>query len=275
MKKSFVLLLLAVCLLCVCHPVIAFAGSTESESSAAGSTEQLNISYYVNDMGELLTWDEDWALEEKAADISDKYNCGVYVLTITDSMQGSADIFDFAEWFYTTYGLGKGEDKSAAVLVVNASSREFATFFNGDTATYAFNSYGQEKLEDYFLSDLHDSEWNEAFDGFITGCGEYLQLAAEGKPVRKSPAGMIAICIGISFGISLIICLLLRSRMKSVHIGTGAADYSAAGLTITGKNDRFTHRTETRTRIERESSSGTSSSARTGSSGGSGRSGKF
>lgn len=271
-EKSRVSLLLSILLaLAVCLMLASghFAVLADDSGETSG-----DIEYYVNDLSGLLTLDENWALEDKAAAIADTYGCGVYILTIDDSMQQDTDIYDFSEWFYTNYGLGAGDDKSAALLVINSESGMFATYFNGETAKYAFDSYGQEKLEDSFLSDLHDGEWQKAMDGFVTGCGDYLRLAAEGHPVRKNPAGTISVCIGLSCLISLLICLRLRSKMKSVHIGTGASNYTVGGIQLKEQRDQFTHTTQTRRKIEKAHSSG-KSSARSGSSGGSGRSGSF
>ena len=61
--------------------------------------------------------------------------------------------------------------------------------------------------------------------------------------------------------------------MKSVRKAAAANAYLAGELKLTQNSDVFTHRTETRRRIERDSSSGSSHAESGG--GGAGRSGKF
>ena len=61
--------------------------------------------------------------------------------------------------------------------------------------------------------------------------------------------------------------------MKSVYVQARADGYVSGKLRLARQTDRFTHRTETRRKIERHSSSGSSHAESGG--GGTGRSGKF
>lgn len=58
------------------------------------------------------------------------------------------------------------------------------------------------------------------------------------------------IAIIISFLISLIICSILKSGMKNVAIKEEAYAYTPDGLTLTDSQDRYTHTTTTRTKIQ-------------------------
>ena len=73
------------------------------------------------------------------------------------------------------------------------------------------------------------------------------------------------------------VCLLLLRKMKSVHQKAEADAYlTAGGLHLTKQYDRYTHTTETRTKIQKENSGGSGGSTYSESGGGgSGRSGKF
>ena len=101
-----------------------------------------------------------------------------------------------------------------------------------------------------------------------------LALAASGTPVRRSPWGTIAIIALASCVFSLIVCMLLRGKMKSVRMARQANAYVSGELNVTASRDQYTHTTETRTKIEHESSSGGGSHTESGG-GGSGRSGSF
>ena len=72
------------------------------------------------------------------------------------------------------------------------------------------------------------------------------------------------------------VCLWLLRKMKSVHQKAEADAYlTAGGLHLTKQYDQYTHTTETRTKIQKESSGGSGGSTYSESGGGSGRSGKF
>ena len=92
--------------------------------------------------------------------------------------------------------------------------------------------------------------------------------------MRRSPWGTLAIIALASCFFSLIFCMLLRGKMKSVRMARQANAYISGELNITANRDQYTHTTETRTKIEHESSSGGGSHAESGG-GGSGRSGSF
>ena len=78
-----------------------------------------------------------------------------------------------------------------------------------------------------------------------------------------SPAGSVGVC------------LVLKWKMQTVHKKVEADEYVAAGgLQLTKKYDRYTHTTETRSKIHSDSDSDSGTSSCSGG-GGSGRSGKF
>lgn len=229
---------------------------------------------YVTDDAELLTYDE-WAeLETLCDEISAKYQCGVYIVTIDDfTALGSDDVFEATYDLYHDYTLGKGEDRSGIILLLSMYERDFALFVYGDNAEYAFNATGQYQLEQEFLPWFGVDDWYGGFKAYVSTCENYLALAANGEPVRENPIFLVIPAIVVSFIISLIICLIMRLGMKSVRSKAEAGTYVSGGLDLTGRHDLYTHTTETRTKIQSSSGSGGSTSRSGG--GGSGRSGKF
>lgn len=225
---------------------------------------------HVTDAAGLLTNEEWETLENRCAGISRQYGCGVYIITVDDFRNyGSGDVFETTYGIYHAYELGMGTGRDGLVLLLSMDDRDFALFVYGDQAEYAFDSYGQAQLEARFLPPLGENDWYGGFAAYVDTCEEFLAQAAAGAPVRESPAGLIAVFVAISFLISLVVVLILRAGMKNVHTQGQAHSYRAGGLNLTGRRDQFTHRTETRRKIE----SGSSGSRSGG--GGSGRSGKF
>lgn len=229
---------------------------------------------YVTDAAGLLT-DEEWQeLESLCGSVSDRFDCGVYIVTVDDFTDyGSGDVFEVTYGIYHDYALGKGADRDGLILLLSMAERDYALFVYGDHAEYAFNIDGQIMLEEQFLPLFGENNWYGGFRVYAETCGEYLALAEAGEPVRGNPTGTILLLVGISFLISLVVVCILKRGMKNVKPQTQARQYLSGQLKLTSRHDQYTHTTETRRKIESSSGSG-SSHARVGG-GGSGRSGKF
>lgn len=178
---------------------------------------------------------------------------------------------------YHAEGLGVGEDRNGVIIMLSMKERDYAMFVYGEYAEYAFDEYGQEKLEEQFLGDFGENDWYGGISNYLDACEEYLTKADAGKPVRRPYWIWFVISAGCSCLAAGTVCLWLLRKMKSVHQKAEADAYlTAGGLHLTKQYDRYTHTTETRTKIQKESSGG--SGGRTYSEsggGGSGRSGKF
>lgn len=276
MKRRLACILLAALLLLgLCCTAFAEAPATEAQL------------WNITDTVGLLTSDEDQSLEERAEEISAQYGVGIYLLILEDYSEYYDDPYETAYQFYHGYTLGEGEDRDGVILMLSMSNRKYATFFYGPKAEYAFDAYGQELMEEEFLDDFRDDDWYDGFEDYLEVCDEYLARAEAGDPVRgdyssaggSSVSGIgttILVCLGISAVIAMIVCLILRGKMKSVRKGTHADAYVTGSLNLTASRDQYTHTTETRTKIEHESSdSGGGGSSACSGGGGSGRSGSF
>ena len=276
MKRRIVcILLVALLLLGLCCTAFAEAPATESQL------------WNITDTVGLLTSDEDLTLEARAEEISAQYGVGIYLLILEDYSEYYDDPYETAYELYHQNTLGMGEDRDGVILLMSMSDRKYATFFYGPKAEYAFDAYGQELMEEEFLDNFRDDDWYDGFEDYLEVCDEYLARAEAGDPVRGdySSAGgsdgsgigtTILVCLGISAVIAMIVCLILRGKMKSVRKGTHADAYVTGSLNLTASRDQYTHTTETRTKIEHESSdSGGGGSSACSGGGGSGRSGSF
>ena len=272
-----------VCILLVALLLLGLCCTAFAEAPAATEPQLWNITDTVG----LLTSDEDLTLEARAEEISAQYGVGIYLLILEDYSEYYDDPYETAYQFYHGYTLGEGEDRDGVILLMSMSDRKYATFFYGPKAEYAFDAYGQELMEEEFLDDFRDDDWYDGFEDYLEVCDEYLARAEAGDPVRgdyssaggSSVSGIgttILVCLGISAVIAMIVCLILRGKMKSVRKGTHADAYVTGSLNLTASRDQYTHTTETRTKIEHESSdSGGGGSSACSGGGGSGRSGSF
>lgn len=228
---------------------------------------------YVFDISDLLTYEEWEELETRAADISNRQHCGVYFALVDDFTDyGDGSVYEVTYQLYHGSELGFGKDRDGIIVLLSMEERDYATFVYGEYAEYAFDDFGQEKLEERFTDDFGDNDWYGGISHYLDACDEFLTKAEEGKPVRSSPAD-VGRCRGC----------FLPDRSGDLHLSPARHEVGPSkergrcvsyrrGLHLTQQYDQYTHTTETRTKIEKSSSSSNSSES---GGGGSGRSGKF
>ena len=252
MKKQ-ILSLLAVLLFTACVRVPAMAvGFDEAEL------------YFVTDEAGLLS-EQEWSdLEARAEEISLKYECGVYIIVVdnfTNYTDGN-DVVEAAKNLYREYSLGYGGERSGVLLLLSMAERDYDLLAYGYGNT-AFTDYGKDKLAEKFLDNFKEDDWYGGFQDYLEKSKSMLQSAREGHPLDVDNSPFIILTgIGISLllgcGLALLLCWLLKERMmKSVAAKTEADSYLAAGsVEITNRQDQFTHTTESRRKIEKDSGGG-------------------
>ena len=238
------------------------------------ATEQTGAQlYYVTDEAGLLSENENMMLEKMAETVSQKYGIGVYIVTVEDYRDfHSEGVYKATYTIYHEYTMGEGPDRDGIMLLLSMDDRDWAMFCYGSRCEYAFNSYGQQKLEKVFLDNFGENDWYGGFEDYIKECSVYLEKAASGKPVRASLFFPILIVIGLSLLAAAVIVSVIWQKMENVLKKATANAYVSAGLQLTEQTDHFTHKTTSSRKIERSSSGGGSSHSESGG-GGSGRSG--
>ena len=260
MKKRAIGLLLALL------AALALCGSVSAVASGA------ELDYVTDDAG-ILTEVETQKLETMAERVSQAYGVGVYIVTLGDYEEFEiGTVYETTYTIYHEYNMGEGEDRDGIMLLLSMAERDWAMFCYGEQSEYAFDEYGQEQLEEVFLDDFADNNWYNGFADYIKTCSDDLEQAAQGKPVRRSKVVPVLIAVGGSLFLAFLALGLIWLPMKNVRAKSTANHYISGELNLTESSDRFTHRTETRRKIESKSSGGSRSHS---GGGGSGRSGKF
>ena len=235
---------------------------------------------YVIDDARLLTIEQRQELNAYAEKITETYGMGIYIMSVDDfhNYGEEPQIFDVLWNYYHDNSLGYGADRQGMILMLSMAERDFATFFYGEDTEYAFNNFGQEQLENYFLEDFGSDDWYDGFMGFLTASEDFMAKAAAGEPVRDNPWSLASVFVLIALFVSFVVTRLLWMKMANVAAQKGAKRYQTAeGLVLTKQIDQFLTQTIRRRKIESsDSGSGRSGSSRAHSGGGgSGRSGKF
>ncbi len=246
MKKRFVLAMVLCIALC-----LAFGGAAYASSGG-------NFLGYVNDAVGLLSLEEQQELETTAAQLAERYGCGVYVIIVddyTDYTNGSIE--DFSEAMYDYYGLGLGDDRNCLLLSLSMSERYYDLDAHGSIGNYAFTDYGKKTLANEFIDDFRYDNWFDGFRDYMSTAGQYLEAAENGTPVddysddEVDPAvsaGVdILFIVVIPCLISLAVCGIFAAQMKTARRQTGARGYiSHGGVDMRVTQDQFLYHTETR-----------------------------
>lgn len=269
MKKRVCLMVLCLLLVGVLLPVQAAAADDWA---------------YVTDLAGILSGNEAATLENQAAQVSAAQECGVYILTVddyTDYFDGS--VYEFAKAIYREYNLGWGDGKDGELLVLSMADRDYALIAYGDFGNYAFTDYGNSQLVNGFLDNFRNNDWYGGFGDYISMSDDFLRQARNGTPVDVSRSssdgpgfGTFVVIVLISCLISGIVCLSMRSKLKSAKTKTDAVAYIAQnGVFLTAQEDRYTHTTTERVALNDDSDRGHGGGTTVDSDGFSGSSGKF
>ena len=222
---------------------------------------------FVRDWAGILSDGEIEVLTSAAEDISRTYDVGVYITTLPDMQDyGYYDIEACAEDFYDEMGLGIGSDLTGIMLILSMEDRDYDIDAHGEFAHYAFTDYGKTTISDEFLDNFRVNDWYGGFFDYLSQVEVLLARAQDGAPVditpaetirgRLTPAGFIASAVLSLLG-AWGVCSLLKGRMKSVRTAADADSYVRPdAVRITRRDDRFTHSTQTRRRIEKSDRSG-------------------
>ena len=277
-KKVIVSLLFALCLL---------LGMT----AAAHADAQID---YVSDYAGLLSDTQRRDLNDRAAEIADEYNFGVFVVVVNDyKSYVNGSIEDFSENVFHRYGLGRGQKEEGVLLAMSMNDRNYDIYAHGDFGNYAFTDYGKDQLANSFLDDFRRNDWAGGFRDFIKTSGDMLEKARNGQPVDtwipdqaetgpRMTLGKLLVSLGVG-------CLTggatvggMKRQMKTAVRQTGAANYVAqGGVRLSNKRDDFVNRSVTRQVIPRQTNSGRPGGGHfggttiSGSHGGSHHSGRF
>ena len=250
-----------------------------------------SLSSLVKDDYGLLSNTELSDLQGRAAQISENYNCGVYIVVVKnmDDFVYDYEIYSdafgieaFAQYYFFNELKGVGESGDGILLIMSMKERDYDIMAHGSLGNYAFTDYGKSKLADSFLDYFGEGEWYRGFSAYLNKVDRFLEAAAQGTPVDKGTRVKernlpLSIAAGLIFGFifALITCLAMKSGMKSVHTARIASNFIAQdGINIPIQKDIFTHNTVVRQVIQ-SSSSSSGGGTHINSSGSSHHSGKF
>ena len=240
---------------------------------------------YVVDNADLLTQTEENELSEKLQDISDELQFDVVVVT-TNSI-GSKTATEYADDYFDYNGYGRGSNNDGALFLVDMGDRKWAISTSG---------YGIEAIVDSALDDMEEEivpylksgDYDGAFNEFADLTYDIVNDAKNGKSYSNSTTSTtknhknigtnLIVAFSIGAGISLIIILVYRSKLKHVKFQKEAKEYIVPGsFNLRRSDDVFLYFNITKVPIPKNNDSDDSGSFHSSSSGSShgGSSGSF
>ena len=241
---------------------------------------------YVVDNADLLTHTEENELSEKLQDISDELQFDVVVVTTNST--GSKTATEYADDYFDYNGYGRGSNNDGALFLVDMGDRKWAISTSG---------YGIEAIVDSALDDMEEEivpylksgDYDGAFNEFADLTYDIVNDAKNGKSYSNSTTTSttknhknlgtnLIVAFSIGAGISLIIILVYRSKLKPVKFQKEAKEYIVPGsFNLRRSDDVFLYFNITKVPIPKNNDSDDSGSFHSSSSGSShgGSSGSF
>ena len=226
---------------------------------------------YVFDQAGLLSSEQAAELEEKAAELTDKYSCGVYIYILTDYSHYSSSIEQCAQDLYEYLELGtdnKTGNRDLVLFVISMSDRDYTIYTNGYKGNEVFNNTGINSLEDTVIPYLKNNNWYGGFTAFLAQTETLFEnplednLNAHSQYTTNtygyetdSSRGVNPVSVLISVFVpcllAFIVCNSFKIQMKNAENKTTAGNYiESGGINITNSRDVLVNRTVTRQVIQ-------------------------
>lgn len=234
-------------------------------ATVAAETAPVEAEQFVYDEADLLTDEQETALEQKLAQIS--HGCDAQIVIVTVASMDGGDIDTYVDYLYDSMGIGYGEDHDGVLLLVSMDPREYRIVSNG----YAGVAIGPEQIDtlcDVVVFYLSKGNYATAFTLFANECEEYLAYHQAGSPFNFGKNLAISLIIGLIVGV--IVAFVMKGQLKSVRKQDGARVYvKKNSMKLSYSRDIFLYRNVTRTKKqERVESSSSGSGGTTRSKGG-------
>lgn len=180
----------------------------------------------VYDNGALFTSSEVQELETDAAEVAQKYNMNIILLT-TDDAQGMSSA-EFAENFYESNGYVDNSAKGGIVLLIDMDHREL-NLVTYDDMIYYITDEREERIYDAGFDEVADGEYGESMSDMLDAVEDYLEDGIPGNQYtydvetgeiiryRKLEGVEIAIAFAVALIGALIPCLILWRKYSVVE----------------------------------------------------------
>lgn len=257
LRVKFIMAMLVLAVLVSCVTLVASPAPALAEPSA----DTTSSSTYIRDHYDLFSSVERAELESQAKALSQKCDCGVYLVTVADI--GSYTVRDYAKSYYQKYNVGVGSSKSGIMFLIAVDSRDYVTITYGNGTT-VFTDYQIENLEEAVVDKISDNKWYEGAQAYLSECDEAITFYVEnGEPLDSHNAPknypliiLISLVIALVGGAGITYGFLhgpLRA-MRTARTQSEASNYvdREHPVVLTHQHDTFRTTTVSVVHIERD-----------------------
>lgn len=245
---------------------------------------------YVYDEASVLSSTELSDLNSVAREISETYECGIYVVYTTDLHGYSED--DYARNIYVEYDLGYGEAAEGVLLAIAVDDRYYDTESYGNAGLVFDYDTLEEFSNNGITPYLSEDAWADAGYSFIYDCETALSDSDYSYPERNADgtynqpvyndstleytggvgvtgaksftdklryfwSDVLPYAAIIGFLVALIYALINAKKLKNTGVAYSANEYiPKGGMKITGSRDRYLRTEHHRIRIHHDDDRG-------------------
>lgn len=211
----------------------------------------------IVDNADILSDSEEQKLEERMLDIVDKYDYDIAVVTInsTDGKSMMAYADDYYDYNY--YG------ENGLMLLYNYSTNEAYITTDGK-GIRAFTDKGISAVGKEVRPLLNSGSYYDAFESFADVSEKHIDYyESNGKAYSpKNYFIIFVISLGIGLLFAAIICIALKSQLKTAVMQTNAKAYVRSGSrNVTYARDIYLYKKVSRRKIESNNGSSTHTSS--------------
>lgn len=227
------------------------------------ASDEYRVPYIVDEAG-ILYDDEYNRLLDKAENISNRFQVGVYVIILSDFTDYGYSIENAAENIYYDNNLGfppsrEGGDNEGLLLLLSMEERDYDINAHGYIGNSAFSYDGREYLKASFLGDFAGDYWYSGLNGFLDASEYLLEIDSEGTPYKEDNSRfyLIFIIVCLAFGLigAGVNVKRLKRKMISVELASSAHNYVEGDVDLDVCVDKYLY-TTTQVIVHSKSSGG-------------------
>lgn len=240
---------------------------------------------YVEDTYGVLSQEEVQELQQRASEVSDKYQFGVYARIIEDDTEESYDNMDeFSERYYQQQNLGYGNTSDGVLLLITQCSQggSYQVMIPPNSSMDMFTLDGMDAMDEKAITSLKKHDYYQAIYDYINEAdslmhyyeehgeayGTNYDYDASYKPVDNTNIKYGCVfCIPLLFA-SLIVFVLQRKNKTKYTAITANQYVPKNGVHMRNARDMFLYRTVTRTPIPHDNGGSSPGGSHFSSSGG-------
>ena len=175
----------------------------------------------IVDSADLLSQSQEAALGATAAQISEKHNISVVIVTVPSTDGKTAKLY--ADDYYDYHGY-KPDGVLLLITLDNGAGKREAAITTTGKCEKTLTDSEVDKIFDDIMPDISSLNWNKAFELFLTDTDYYISPHVAWY--------WIPLSLLIGFIIALIIMFAVKSKLKSVKMQAGAKDYVRPGSMV-------------------------------------------